>query len=118
MLIWYDQYAVDMRAQNEQGDALFCTLQFLAYACNFLFEATRFRSVERARMAKVNRLLTTVKIVEIALMVAGIGLAAIAAGAENEMLTGVGVGLFAQSTIMLTLDMFAADRGLRYHSQL
>jgi drug/metabolite transporter (DMT)-like permease len=77
----------------------------------------RFLAEELPRMDKVNRNFDVYKIVEIVLLVVGVGLVVYGRGGR-PMLLGVGAGLAAQSAIMLALDFFAEARADRYTEML
>jgi len=78
----------------------------------------QLRAAEAARMRSVARLLRAVKIAEVALMGIGLGLAVAGGATDEPVLAGVGLGLLGQSTITLSLDMFAASRALRYRQAI
>jgi hypothetical protein len=76
------------------------------------------RASELARMQRVDREFVLLKWAELGLAAAGVGVTTIAIAAEEETLEGVGVGLTIQSTAMLLLDLFAAERASTYTDAL
>ena len=81
---------------------------------DFTRDPAQVRAAEAARMESVRGLLRLIQIAEVALIGVGLGLAIAGGAAEEPVLSGVGLGLLGQSTVMLSLDMFAADRARRY----
>jgi hypothetical protein len=77
-----------------------------------------FRMVERARMAGVMTRFTFVQVTEIALIAAGLGLFSYGKLTHRKGFEGVGVGLAASTSVLLGLDVMAAERGSRYLSAL
>jgi hypothetical protein len=76
------------------------------------------RKAERARMERVNLEFVLLKWTELALAAAGVGLTTYGIVKGNDTFKGVGVGLAAQSVVMLALDLFAAERAARYTDAL
>ncbi len=72
------------------------------------------RKAEVARMRRVSTEFVLLKWTELGLAATGVGLATLGIAKESETLKGVGIGLFIQSTAMLVLDLFAAERATRY----
>jgi len=77
-----------------------------------------YRRDETRRMDAVSREFTWLTWGEIALIAAGAGLGTYGALAKKDTLEGVGIGLAAQSAVMLTLDLFASARAERYRDDL
>lgn len=77
-----------------------------------------FKAAELARMRVVNRNFDLYKRIEIGLLLLGVACAAIGAARDRRALTGVGVGLVAQSGLMLALDFFAEARADLYTAAL
>ncbi len=77
----------------------------------------RFLAEELPRMETVNRNFDLYKIIEIVLLVAGIGLALYGRNAR-PLLMGVGAGLALEAAITLGLDLFAEARADRYTEML
>lgn len=80
-------------------------------------EATdEFRQSELARMHTVNSNFALYKIIEIALLAAGIVLTYVFVG--SSFVFSLGHGLIIQSALMLVLDLFAERRGQEYVTQI
>jgi hypothetical protein len=73
---------------------------------------------ELARMKRVNLEFVLLKWTELALAVAGVGLTTYGIIRDDDTFKGAGIGLAAQATVMLVLDLFAADRAARYTDAL
>lgn len=71
---------------------------------------------EIPRMKKVMDSFSLYKKIEIALII--IGIAMFVFFKNKELLRGIGLGLLLQSSIMLTLDLFAEARGKKYIEEL
>ena len=71
-----------------------------------------FQRAEVPRMEAVMRNFEIYKLVEVGLLLVGVGLAY--AFRRKELLYGVGVGLVMQASLMLVLDLFAEKRGDDY----
>jgi hypothetical protein len=72
---------------------------------------------ERARMARVNRGFSWYRPVELLLLAAGAGVAGFG-DARGDFRLGLGLGLMAESAVMLLFDHFAGARAERYHERL
>ncbi len=70
-----------------------------------------FRNEELARMETVNQNFRIYKIIEIALLAAGI---ALALWKRNDLLYSAGIGLILQAGLMLVFDLFAERRAEIY----
>jgi len=81
-------------------------------------EPTKYKQEEFKRMQVVNYWFDIYKILEISLLVGGVATAVIANNANNEFVAGVGVGLAAESALMLVLDFFAESRADLYTEQI
>lgn len=77
-----------------------------------------FKRDETERMDRVASEFTLLKWTEIGLLAGGLGLFSWGALDEKRTLQGVGLGLAAQSAVMLTLDLFAAARADTYLDDL
>ena len=69
---------------------------------------------EQARMRRINLQFSLLEALELTLLVGGVAMAAAGAGTRQETVLGVGLGLSVQSAALLTFDLFAARRALRY----
>jgi hypothetical protein len=76
------------------------------------------RRAELARMERVNREFEILKWTELALAAGGVGVTTYGIVKEDDTWKGVGIGLAAQATVMLVLDLFAAARADRYTDAL
>lgn len=74
------------------------------------------KAEETTRMQTVMRHFSIYKVVEMVLLMAGVGL--IAFLQHNDMAAGIGVGLVLQAALTLTLDVFAEARGSGYLSAI
>jgi len=81
-------------------------------------EPKRFHDDESKRMDRVATEFTWLKWTEIGLIATGLGLFTYGALEKKRSVEGVGIGLAAQSAVMLTLDLFAAARADRYRDDL
>ena len=77
---------------------------------------TNFKREETARMQVVMKNFTLYKLIEIVLLVVGVGL--ILLMRQQDAALGVGAGLVIQSAFMLSLDLFAETRGEDYLAAL
>jgi hypothetical protein len=75
-----------------------------------------FKLEETKRMQVVMKNFSTYKIVEIALLLVGIGL--VAFFQRSDLASGIGAGLLLQAAFMLAFDMFAEARGQDYLAAL
>ncbi len=75
-------------------------------------QPTKIRTEEIPRMEKVIRNFKLIKIVEIAFILAGIGMFFLAT--KYPMIKGAGMGLTIQSTMLLIFDLVAEKRGSVY----
>ena len=73
-----------------------------------------FLQLEQPRMEKVRSEFGLLAGVELALIVAGLGLATYGAAQRDHTLTGIGGGVALQSAAMLTFDMHASARADAY----
>lgn len=78
----------------------------------FQNEKPKIALEEIPRMQLVNKNFILYRYIEIALIV--VGLLLMFAFPKNELLKGVGIGLFIQSSLMLSFDFFAEKRGEEY----
>ncbi|MES2286137.1 MAG: hypothetical protein V4547_10645 [Bacteroidota bacterium] len=76
----------------------------------------KIKTDEIPRMETVMKNFLIYRYVELVLMIAGLIL--MFAFKENEFVKGIGIGLFIQASLMLTLDFFAEKRGHEYLSFL
>lgn len=74
------------------------------------------KAEETTRMQTVMKHFSIYKVVEMVLLMAGVGL--IAFLQHNDMAAGIGVGLVLQAALTLTLDVFAEARGSGYLSAI
>ncbi|MES2396889.1 MAG: hypothetical protein V4549_12835 [Bacteroidota bacterium] len=72
----------------------------------------KIKTEEIPRMETVMKFFLIYRYVELVLMIAGLIL--MFTFKENEFIKGVGIGLFIQAALMLTLDFFAEKRGHEY----
>jgi hypothetical protein len=72
----------------------------------------KIKTEEIPRMETVMKNFLIYRYVELVLMIAGLIL--MFTFKENEFVKGVGIGLFIQAGLMLTLDFFAEKRGHEY----
>jgi phosphate/sulfate permease len=79
-------------------------------------DKTKIGSEEIPRMDVVMKNFIAYRWIEIALIISGLIL--MFAFANNDLLKGIGIGLFIQSSIMLSLDFFAEKRGMEYLNYL
>ena len=77
-----------------------------------IHKASRLSTEEIPRMKVVEKNFVIYRWVEIALMIAG--LLCMFAFGQNQFIKGVGIGLFIQSALMLSLDFFAEKRAEEY----
>lgn len=77
-----------------------------------------YRQQELQRMETVNRNFDRYKRIEIALLLAGVGVIMAGVAKRRSLLVGAGAGLSLQSGVMLALDFFAEARADLYTSQL
>ena len=75
--------------------------------------AATYRAAELARMEKVMTGFATYKVIEIALLLAGIALSCWP-GARRTLWEGVSIGLVGQASLMLLLDLIAERRARDY----
>lgn len=75
-------------------------------------DVTQLKTSEITRMEVVMRNFLIYRYIEIVLMI--MGLILMFAFDNNDLLKGIGIGLFMQATLMLTLDFFAERRGADY----
>ncbi len=75
-----------------------------------------FADQELARIIPVNKNFVIYRNVELAFIVIGLGLFFFLRG--KDFWYGIGVGMFIQGAVMLSLDMFAERRGHVYQKQL
>lgn len=92
--------------------------QVAAFAEQMASDPGAFTLAELTRMEVVNRGFGLYKWIEIGLLAAGAAAVAVGARRENQIVLGVGIGLVAQSTVMLAFDMVAQDRALDYVREL
>jgi hypothetical protein len=76
------------------------------------------RSEELARMQRVNTEFVILKWTELGLAAGGVALTTYGIAQDDDTLKGVGLGLAAQATVMLILDLFAGGRADRYTDAL
>jgi hypothetical protein len=69
-------------------------------------------------MRRINVQFALIKGLEMVLLVGGVAMAAAGAGVREQTVSGVGLGLALQSAALLTFDLFAARRALRYTDSL
>ncbi len=77
---------------------------------------TQFKAAEVQRMNVVMKNFSVYKVIEMALLVAGLLL--IVFLQKSDVATGIGAGLVLQSAFMLCLDLFAEARGNDYFNAL
>jgi hypothetical protein len=77
-----------------------------------------FLDLEQPRMDKVRSEFRLLAGVELALMVAGVGLAAYGGAQKDHLLTGIGAGTALQSAAMLTFDIHASARADAYSAAI
>jgi hypothetical protein len=76
------------------------------------------KKAELARMQRVNNEFAILKWAELGLAAGGVGLTTYGIAVDDDTWKGVGLGLAAQATVMLILDLFAAGRADRYTDAL
>lgn len=76
----------------------------------------KLKAEETTRMQTVMKHFSIYKVVEMVLLMAGVGLIAVLQ--HNDMAAGIGVGLVLQAALTLTLDVFAEARGSGYLSAI
>jgi len=69
---------------------------------------------ELARMRRINLQFSLIEALELTLIAGGTAMAAVGGVTRNDTLTGVGLGLAAESLGLLTFDLFATRRAHRY----
>jgi len=75
-----------------------------------------FKTEETSRMKTVMKKFSIYKVVEIVLLIVGVGM--IAFLQRHDLAAGIGIGLVLQAALTLTLDIFAEARGSNYLSGL
>jgi len=90
--------------------------QIAALSARYQRDADGFRAAEITRMNAVMGNFRLYKSVEIALLVVGIALSFVLG--RREPWLSLAAGLIIQSAIMLTLDLFAEQRGASYLAQV
>jgi len=81
-------------------------------------DGAAFKQRESARMSTVATQFEVLKVSEIGLIVGGLGLAWWGRREGHPRVHGAGLGLAAQASLMLVLDLFAAERARRYRGAL
>ena len=81
-------------------------------------DAPGFKRAETTRMERVNTEFDILSWAELGLVVGGLGMTTYGVLAEQDTLTGIGVGIAAQAAVMLMLDLFARERASRYTDAL
>ena len=86
--------------------------QLAGLESKFNADAPAFYSAETERMTRVQRNFVIIEIVEIVLLLAGIGMAF--TQKPNPLLWGIGLGIVLQAGVMLVFDLMAEQRGSVY----
>jgi hypothetical protein len=76
------------------------------------------RARELSRMRRINLEFALIQALEITLMVGGVVMSATGAVVRNDQVLGAGLGMSLESVSLLTFDLFAKTRALRYTSSL
>ena len=77
-----------------------------------------FLDLEAPRMQRVRSEFGALEVTELALLVAGLGLASFGGARRDHRLTGIGGGLALQSALMLTFDAHASARAEAYAAEI
>jgi hypothetical protein len=86
--------------------------QLAGLVANLASDPAACRAEELARMSRVMWSFQVYGLIELLLIAAGVALAALQPGRQS--LYAIGVGLVIQASLMLVLDLFAAQRGRAY----
>lgn len=81
-------------------------------------QPAELRERELERIRRINLQFELLAAAESMLIIGGGITASVGAARKNDLLKGVGLGLVIESVATLTLDLFAAQRALRYTSSL
>lgn len=92
--------------------------QVAALVQQFQTEPEVYRQQELQRMGVVNRNFDLYRLIEFALLGAGICAALAGLASRRRLLAGAGVGLVVQSAFMLVLDFFAETRADLYTARI
>lgn len=79
-----------------------------------IYEKEKVSLEEIPRMQGVLQNFKIIKVVELSLLLIGIGIVLFASAKGNSLLKGIGLGLVIQSAIMFGFDYFAHERGKVY----
>ena len=90
--------------------------QVAALSAQLQREPAALKAQEIPRMQTVMKNFSIYKVVEMVLLILGLGM--LAFWQRNDLAAGIGIGLVLQAALTLTLDLFAETRGTVYLSAL